>query len=246
MEPLLRNVEANADICPIASQTLNANLPKVYAYADDVNGTIKDTESGLKALFKEYERLSLISGLELNASKTELLRFKSGMAREAANFNVDYLNKRHRLETAERVKINGIYLQQNHAQMKESNLDSVRRRIEENCAKWSRRRLCLLGKILILKCFGISQVIYLMQCMSLTDKEIKSINGILYKFLWNRHFDAAKAPERISREIINTPIKLGGFGMLNISELDKSLKLRSLGRLLVSSHPMHYKKSNKP
>ena len=238
MEPLLRNIENNIEIQSIRSTKIESTFPKAYAYADDVSVVTRNSLGCVQEIFLEYERLTRLSGLELNASKTELLRFKSGMAREAANFNVDYLNKRHRLETAERVKINGIYLQQNHAQMKESNLDSVRRRIEENCAKWSRRRLCLLGKILILKCFGISQVIYLMQCMSLTDKEIKSINGILYKFLWNRHFDAAKAPERISREIINTPIKLGGFGMLNISELDKSLKLRSLGRLLVSCHPM--------
>ena len=48
---------------------------------------------------------------------------------------------------------------------------------------------------------------------------------------------AAKAPERIKREIVNKPIKLGGLGMLDIKELDASLKLRALGRMLRSNHP---------
>ena len=48
---------------------------------------------------------------------------------------------------------------------------------------------------------------------------------------------AAKAPERIKREIVNKPLKLGGLGMLDISELDASLKIKSLGRLLDTKHP---------
>ena len=54
MEPLLRNIEANQNIEAISSTTLNKMLPKVYAYADDVNATIKDSAAGLQALFREY------------------------------------------------------------------------------------------------------------------------------------------------------------------------------------------------
>jgi hypothetical protein len=64
------------------------------------------------------------------------------------------------------------------------------------------------------------------------------INSLLYKFIWNKKYLAAKAPERLKRDIMNKSITLGGFGMLDIEELDKSLKLRALGRLMVSDHPM--------
>ena len=47
-----------------------------------------------------------------------------------------------------------------------------------------------------------------------------------------------KPPERVKREIVNKPIALGGFGMLDITELDASLKLKALGRLFITSHPM--------
>ena len=66
---------------------------------------------------------------------------------------------------------------------------------------------------------------------------VKKINLVLYKFIWNRHFLAAKAPERINRKIVNTPLKLGGLGMLDVNELDASLKIKLLGRFLETRHP---------
>ena len=74
MEPLLRNIEKNENIEPIFSNELNAFLPKVYAYADDVNGIVKRTPDNVRLIFNEYQRLSRLSGLVLNADKTELMR----------------------------------------------------------------------------------------------------------------------------------------------------------------------------
>ena len=123
-----------------------------------------------------------------------------------SHYDVQYLKKAFHLETAELIKVNGIFLNQLQDQMKKANLGAVRKKIEDNCRRWSARRLCLLGKILILKTFGISQAIYLMQCLPINDADVKSLNSVLYKFLWNRHFEDAKALDRLSREIINAPI----------------------------------------
>ena len=60
---------------------------------------------------------------------------------------------------------------------------------------------------------------------------------MLYKFIWNRHYLAAKAPERIKREIMMVNVKNCGLGMLDIAELGDSLKLKALGRLRTSNHP---------
>ena len=67
-----------------------------------------------------------------------------------------------------------------------------------------------------------------MQSIILTNDHFKKINALLYKFIWNRHYLAAKAPERIKRDIMKVPVKLGGFGMLDLSDLDDGLKLRAL------------------
>jgi len=100
------------------------------------------------------------------------------------------------------------------------------------------RGLSVLGKILVLKIFGISQTIYLMQNMILEDGDIKTLNADMYKFLWNKKYLADKAPERIRREIVNKPIQLGGFGMLDLTELDEAIKTRAIGIMLGTKHPL--------
>ena len=238
MEPLIRNIENNGNIASVQSRNLDSALPKAYAYADDINVVTNNDVICVQEVFKEYERLTKVSGLELNADKTEIMRFKSGGNAELVNFQIMYNNTQYRVESVSQVKINGILFHQDIAEMRTLNVDKAVERIQTQCRRWSARRLCLLGKILIVKTFGISQVVFLMQSIKLETADFKRINSVLYKFLWNRNFDAAKAPERIAREIINLPIKLGGFGMINIEALDSGIKLRGLGRLMCTNHPL--------
>ena len=73
--------------------------------------------------------------------------------------------------------------------------------------------------------------------MSLSEASYGMINKVVYKYLWNKNFRAVKAPDRIKREVMMTPLRLGGFGMLDIKELAESLDLRSYGRLITTNHP---------
>jgi len=122
--------------------------------------------------------------------------------------------------------------------MRKQNLEATLKKVDAQLLRWSMRGLSVLGKILVLKTFGISQTIYLMQNMILEDGDIKTLNAAMYKFLWNKKYLAAKAPERIRREIVNKPIELGGFGMLDLAELDNSIKIKTIGNLLTSNHPL--------
>ena len=234
MEPLLSNIEANVLIEPIPTRTFESNLPKVYAYADDVNATIKDSITGINELFKEYERLTIISGLELNADKTEIMRLG---ATESKEIDFRYMNEMFRIKTMPKIKVNGLILQNNLVELEKENAEIVCSKIDAQLRKWSRRNLSTLGKILIVKTFGISQIIYLMQSIVISSESFKKFNSLLFKFIWNRNYLAAKAPERIKREIMTKPINKGGYGMLDIVALDDSLKLKALGRLATSSHP---------
>lgn len=240
MEPLLLNIENNPEIEPLNTAQMGL-LPKVCAYADDVNGIIKNTRASLQALFNEYNRLTKVSGLELNAEKTEIMRLNrinlDPVRRVELNWNITYLGEQYNLKTCNEIKINGILFQQDEALVTERNVEKALQKTDSILQRWSARHLSILGRILILKTFAISQFIFIMQSIVLDDRHFKMINQLLYKFVWNRHYRAAKAPERVKRDIVNTPINLGGFGMLDVSDLDKSLKLRSLGRLLESKHP---------
>lgn len=116
-------------------------------------------------------------------------------------------------------------------------MDNVIKKMDPLFKSWSKRSLSTLGKILIAKTFGISQAIYLMQPLSLKDEHYKRINAVLYKFIWNRHYLAAKAPGRIKRAIVTCSIKQGGLGLLDIRELVESLKIKALGRIRESKPP---------
>ena len=239
VEPLLRNIEKNVVVEPVLSASLATPLPKVYAYADDVNCFIKNNDSALQGVFDEYNKLSRLSGLQLNAEKTELMRLNSPNVRNLnQRFRINYGGRQHDIDPKEEIKINGLYFRQDEDQMRSRNVESVVEKIDKQLQMWSRRNLSILGKILIVKTYGIAQVIYLMQSMNLNDPDFKKLNALLYKFIWNKHYLAAKAPERIKREITNRSIKLGGLGMLDIRALDEGLKLRALGRLKGSQHPM--------
>ena len=76
-----------------------------------------------------------------------------------------------------------------------------------------------------------------MQSIKLEETDFKKFNALMYKYIWNRQYLVPKAPERVKRTIVNTPINKGGFGMLDAADLDKSLKLRALGRVFDSNHP---------
>ena len=233
MEPLLLNIEQNAAIECINSEQLGC-LPKVYAYADDVNCTIKKSQMSLENLFFEYERLSRRSGLILNADKTEIMSLGSN---EPARFTIDYLDASYVVATKEKIKINGVSFQKNYDDLVTTNVRDAVAKMDKFFRTWSRRSLSTLGKILVVKTFGISQLIFLMQSIELKPAHFKFINNVIYKFIWNRHYLASKAPERVKREIVNKPIKLGGFGMLDVASLDEGIKIKALGRLLNTNHP---------
>ena len=239
MEPLLRNIEANGNIDQIQTRKLGL-LPKAYSYADDLSCVTRNSAGCLQGIFDEYSRLTKLAGLELNAEKTELMRFASELRGRIARteiFDVTYLGNLYRIETVLETKINGILFQQDEHRMKNRNVDQVKVKMEKQLRRWAQRSLTTLGKILIVKTFGISQAIFLMQSLTLDKSHLKLLNETLYKFIWNRHFQAAKAPERVKREIVNISLKRGGFGMLDISVLDNGLKLRAVGRLLSTEHP---------
>ena len=111
-------------------------LPKSYAYADDVNCTICDNQESLQAVFQEYERLSTLSGLVLNADKAEIMNLGSDQPR---NLEVVYLGKRYILGTKDKIKVNGILLQRNYMDMVDYYIQAARSRMDKIFRSWSRK-----------------------------------------------------------------------------------------------------------
>ena len=172
----------------------------------------------------------------LNADKTEIMCFNHARTSDH-QFRFSYCNQVYTISSVERLKINGILFMQDQRRRETANVVKTVEAMERFLRMWSTRQLTLLGKILVIKTFAVSQSIYLMQSITLSAGSLKSIEKLIYKFLWNKNFNTAKAPDRIKRCIMETPTVDGGFGMINIRALNDSLDLRSYARLLKSEHP---------
>ena len=67
-------------------------------------------------------------------------------------------------------------------------------KLENQIKRWLWRGLSLEGKIIITKTFGMSQLIYFLQCCVIHPEDIIRVDRI--SFLWNKKLDG-KCPDRI-------------------------------------------------
>ena len=86
-----------------------------------------------------------------------------------------------------RIKILGIYFSN---EMKVSqipeNFEPKIDQLKRICSLWSKRNLSILGKITILKSFGLSLFIYTMQSIGISDEKLQEINTIFFRFIWKK------------------------------------------------------------
>ncbi len=240
IEPLIRNINKNETVRSIESTLLQFQWPKALGYADDITCIVKNEQSSKQAIFDEYERFSKISGLVLNADKTEIYNFSDrnhpGLL---ATTNIKYLGQNFHILPTRHIKINGVTLCQNRQLQKQLNCMDLIVKMDRHFSGWSKRHLTLLGKIQIYKTFGLSQFLYHLANFEPTLADWKLIKMKINKFLWNKKYENNPAPHRIKRETLLTPINKGGFGMIDLTEVAVALRLRRHFSLIQSNiHPL--------
>ena len=229
MEPLIKNIKNDTTIVPINDKT-----PKIVAYADDISCLIKPMCGSLKGIFKQYSRLTNVSGLKLNADKTEIIT-----SALLENYKVNYQSESYKISPKEQIKINGIIIGYDTELTRKLNIDKMYTAMDRQLRLWSNRGLTLLGKIQIFKTFGLSQLLYIGSVFTITLKEEKKLDELIYRFIWNKDISTNKAPDRLKRSILKRPINELGFGMIDFKEIIKSIRIKTIVRILNSvSHPL--------
>jgi len=100
---------------------------------------------------------------------------------------------------------------------------------------WSHRNLTLEGKILIVKTFGLSQIIYNMQTYNFDKVDLIIAERNMFQFLWS----SSKNPngiDRIRRAVMKGDYIEGGLKVTDLDCLNRSLKLRQYIRAGTSKH----------
>jgi hypothetical protein len=174
------------------------------------------------------------SGLELNADKTEILNLKDN----AQNFfNVIYNEEIFEIRSVNSMKICGLFF---CSDLEEEYQRNVRDKIDKLSVKiklWSQRYLTMEGKTLIVKTFGLSQIIYNMQSYGFEHSELIYTEKIIFKFLWSTN-DNPNGIDRIKRSVMKNEYSKGGMKVTDVECLDRSLKLKQFIRASNSSHPI--------
>ena len=169
IEIILRSINLDESISKQKIGKLVNNLPTAVGYADDITCIVNNTDD-IQKIFNHYEKFTKVSGLELNADKTEILSNKHG-----ESCNIEYLGRKHDITSSCRAKINGIIFDSNSNLQFKENWDLGLKRMEDQLIRWQARSITTLGKIQLYKTFGMSQVLFLSRVLPPDEYYLKKV-----------------------------------------------------------------------
>jgi hypothetical protein len=137
--------------------------------------------------------------------------------------------------SVEKIKICGLFFCANSETEYVLNIHEKISKLSRKIRAWSHRHLTMEGKTLIVKTFGLSQLIYNLQSYTINQEEIVIIERIIFKFLWSNSI-LQNGVDRVKRSIMKNEHKFGGMNVTDVDCLDRALKLRQFIRASVSDH----------
>jgi hypothetical protein len=227
IDPLLRNIEKCEQIEPIELTSTNRDRrtfsQKVLAYADDITVITAATQASIQAIFSQYEILTNLSGLTLNADKTEIINSIDN----TMLYNIQYNGNMVPITPLDSIIICGIKFSNNENDEYEYNVCRRINEMESQLKKWVCRNLTLNGRNIIAKTFGMSQLIYSFQCCEIRDRELRDIERLYFRFLWSKSWDTT-APDRIKRSILKNEKNKGGLNCMDVKSLYQALAIKNI------------------
>ena len=223
LELLARDIRKNEKIkglkIPGSERTI-----KIKMYADDATLFVQDMID-FREVLSRIKLFYKFSGLCLNKAKSVAMNIGNTTNKDMVKFGIKFVN---------RVKILGIHFSNEHAAS--SIIDNYEPKIsqlERLCGLWEKRNLTQIGRITVLKAFGISLFIYIMQSISIKVEILDRINKILFKFIWNTNpSNNKKVIEKVKRNTVCSGYKEGGLNMVNIVKMQNSFLLKWADRLI--------------
>ena len=185
--------------------TCHGNEFKYSAYADDLTAFLKDSSS-VNELIKILKNFRAVSGLEINLSKTEgfLIGQDGGSFK---NLNIKMVSE---------IKITGVYFGYDRDKVDEMNYGPVLVRMARRYNDWRGRNLSVLGKVLVSKAQGISQLIFIATMCTVPEWVIKQATKLTYTFIWG-------GPDKITRELAWKNYDKGGIRAPNLKAMVDAL-----------------------
>ena len=198
----------------------NRAVQKLSLYADDMTIAVSDLKSA-KRIFKVLKLFAKWSGLKINLEKTEgmWLGAQKGSLEEPLGITWPKTP----------IKALGIYYSYDKQEAENANFEDKIEKLIRQLHWWKARKLSLSGKILIVKALGISKFSLVASMLHLPEKIIKSVNTIIYHFIWNGKTD------KVKRKFLIQNFEKGGLNMIDFSNYVKAAKYMWIQRYLDGS-----------
>ena len=199
---------------------------KILQYADDTSLFLNDLNS-LRRAIEVFNSFSKCSDLHLNLRKSF-----------AMSLNGTKMHSEVNIVFQDTIKILGIYYSNSKsaADMEinwRKRIDNVIRIF----GRWSIRKMSIIGKLHVIKTFGLSQFTHIMQSISLPEHVLLEINQIFFKFLWNNKFSSQqRSSDRVKRSVITNNLEEGGLKMIDMVALQESIFLSWAEELLAPTN----------
>ena len=202
----------------------NHQAIKIKMYADDATLFLEDLID-YREVLSRIKLFSSFSGLELNKNKSAAMFFGNTSQKNRIKYGIKFVNY---------LKILGVWFSNEKAAVDiTDNFEPKISQLERICSLWDKRHLTIIGKITILKSFGISLFLHLMQSIGLSDLYIKRINSIMFRFIWSTNFVGnIRTTEKVKREYICMSKECGGLNMIDLYTLQDSFYLAWADKLL--------------
>ena len=91
---------------------------------------------------------------------------------------------------------------------------------------WNLRSLSLRGKIMIIRALILPQIQFLFSMIETPEHILKTIDEMLFKYLWNNK------PPKIKRQTIIAPTEEGGLNMVDVYEVNNAAKYSWIKKLV--------------
>ncbi len=189
---------------------------KLSQLADDTTCFVTDEESA-RNLINTLKLFATISGLKCNVDKTEAMWIGANADQPEGNIKVKW--KKNIFSTL------GVTFMNNEQEMCDTNLDDKIAKISKTFKQWKCRDLTLIGRILIAKTLGLSQVYYLAGNIFITEEKIDIIQSKVNNFIWK------EGNPKVKQTTISQSIKYGGLKMPIIKTQIEAFALSYIKRM---------------
>ena len=167
-----------------------------------------------------------MSGFTLNADKTEILNLSYlGKTESVSSYNGSPLYINHK----ESIVVCGNFLCLDEQKCYKKNIQDKINRLEVQLNRWRGRNLSINRKMIIVKTFAISQLIFSSQFQSICPRDLRRIESLCYLFVWNGN-------DRVKRTTLKLPRDEGGIDAIDVESFFYSIAVRQFFKSNQNQH----------